>query len=319
MKLLSVFNTCGISGRENASSYIASVKNILNQDFDDFRVLISSCKNNKQTQQALISEFGDSVSYNFINEPLPINVTFNHSCQKATETFGEIDTYLYIDSGIDFGSNKNVLKSLYDLHKSGPYAITAARTDTDSGTFLWFNEGESLGDESAQDNLFKDGHLILPVGKAINAHCQIFDKDLYHAFEGRVWVDVFASECSESVLTFCAAAINKRFVVNKDIIVKHAVALDGASSGFKPHKQPLPPWQHVFKSRRPMLEIINDPEALESGFGYEECQRILMHDETKYEKGLCKNPDRLRSFILKNMFASKNLFDYKKIFHKYIK
>ena len=153
MKLLAVFNTCGISGRENVSSYIASIKNILNQDFDDFRVLISSCKNNKQTQQALISEFGDSVSYNFINEPLPINVTFNLSCQKATETFGEIDTYLYIDSGIDFGSNKNVLKSLYDLHKSGSYAITAARTDTDSGTFLWFNEGESLGDESAQDNL----------------------------------------------------------------------------------------------------------------------------------------------------------------------
>ena len=39
MKLLAVFNTCGISGRENVSSYIASIKNILNQDFDDFRVL----------------------------------------------------------------------------------------------------------------------------------------------------------------------------------------------------------------------------------------------------------------------------------------
>ncbi len=320
MKIAAIFNTCGISGRENAGNYITSIRNILDQDFDDFKVAISSCKNNKDTQNTLKEEFGDSISYNFINEPLPVNVTFNHTCQKMTEAFGDIEGYLYIDSGIDFGSNKYVLKSLYDLHKSGPYGITASRTDTDSGTFLWFNEGKMLGDESGQDKLFEQGHLVLPVGKAVNAHCQIYDKSLYEAFDNRVWADIFASECSESVLTFCTAAVGKKFVVHKDIVVSHAVALDGASSGFKPHQQPLPPWQHLFKSKRTIPEIIADPEALESGFGYEECQKILMHDETKYtEEGFAKDPERLKSFILENMFIPKDLLDYNNIFHKFVK
>ena len=53
MKLSAIYNTCGISGRENVGSYITSIRNILDQDFDDFRVAISSCKNNKETQEAL--------------------------------------------------------------------------------------------------------------------------------------------------------------------------------------------------------------------------------------------------------------------------
>ena len=319
-KVLAVFNTCGISGRENVSNYITSIKNILSQEFDNFRVAVSSCKNNKDTQQALVSEFGDSITYNFINEPLPINVTFNHTCQKATEAFRDIDGYLYIDSGVDFGDQKNILSSLYDLHKSGPYGITAARTDTDSGTFLWFNEGEKLGDESGQEKLFANSHLTLPTGKAVNAHCQIFSREMFEAFDGRPWADIFASECSESVLTFCTASVGQKIIIHRNVIVNHKIAMDGASSGFKPHEQPLPPWQHLFKSERSMLEIISDPEALASGFGYEECQKILMHDDSKYDdSGFCLDPDRLKKFIKENIFAPQKLLNYEKIFHKFIK
>ena len=94
MKIAAIFNTCGISGRENVGNYITSIRNILDQDFDDFRVAISSCKNNKDTQNTLKEELGDSISYNFINEPLPVNVTFNHTCQKMTEAFGDIELSL---------------------------------------------------------------------------------------------------------------------------------------------------------------------------------------------------------------------------------
>ena len=320
MKLLVVYNTCGISKRENISNYITSINNILSQEFDDFRVAVSSCKNSKDTQQALTSEFGDSITYNFINEPLPINVTFNHTCQKATEVFNNIDGYLYIDSGVDFGNQKNILNSLYDLHKSGPYGITAARTDTDSGTFLWFNEGEKLGDESGQKKLFRNGHLTLPIGKAVNAHCQIFSKEMFEAFEGRPWADIFASECSESIFTFCTASVNQKIIIHKDVMVSHNVNMDGASSGFKPHEQSLPPWQHLFRSRKSMPEIISDPEALASGFGYEECQKILMHDDSKYDNnGFCLDPDRLKKFIRENIFIPQKLLNYKEIFHKFIK
>ena len=103
-------------------------------------------------------------------------------------------------------------------------------------------------------------------------------------------------------------------------MVSHNVNMDGASSGFKPHEQSLPPWQHLFKSKRSMLEIISDPEALASGFGYEECQKILMHDDSKYDgSGFCLDPDRLKKFIRQNIFASEKLLNYKEIFHKFIK
>ena len=45
-----------------------------------------------------------------------------------------------------------------------------------------------------------------------------------------------------------------------------------------------------------------------------------MHDETKYtEEGFVKDPERLKSFILENMFIPKDLLDYNNIFHKFVK
>ena len=320
-KLIVVFNTCGISGREDIHSYIKSIHSILNQNFQNYRIVVSSCLNSSLARNILVNEFGDKVSYNFINDKLPVNITFNHSVQKMVENYNEADGYLYIDSGIDFENNKSVLKDLYELHKSGPYGMTASRTNTDAGTFLWFKKGSGQSDESGQEDLFENGNFIIPVGKTTNLHVQIFDNKIFKEFEKRILPDIFASHCTESTFSFINAALCKKFIIAKHHILSHNTSMDGASSGFRPEYINKPPWKHLLDyAHKTIEEIILDPEAHASGFGYEECQNILMHNPDCYEEnGFAKNPERLKKFIINNIYLKKCNFDYENINHIFIK
>ena len=104
-KILVVYNTCGISGKENSSFYIDSLHSILNQEFDGFDVVMSSCLNSDKTRSNVFDIFKNKIKYNFINERHPVNVTFNHSIRKTIEKFGEYESYMYVDSGTTFVPN----------------------------------------------------------------------------------------------------------------------------------------------------------------------------------------------------------------------
>ena len=67
-KLLVVYNTCGFSGREHVEWYIDCINNLLKQDFEDFRLVISSCGNRLPAIKKLVQTFKDKVTYNFIND-----------------------------------------------------------------------------------------------------------------------------------------------------------------------------------------------------------------------------------------------------------
>ena len=108
-KLLVVYNTCGFSGREHVDWYIDCIQNILNQDFEGYKVVLSCCGNTFPTIKKLMQRFGNKVSYNFINDRITVNMSFNHTVQKCVEEHGEFEGYLYVDSGINFRDNKNVL------------------------------------------------------------------------------------------------------------------------------------------------------------------------------------------------------------------
>ncbi|MCX6779055.1 MAG: hypothetical protein NTU97_02395 [Candidatus Magasanikbacteria bacterium] len=267
-----------------------------------------------------MDEFQNNISYNFIDDILPVNITFNHTAQQCVKEMGAANGYLYIDSGIIL-ERADVVRRLYELHISGPYGMTAARTDTDAGTFLWFNEGRDYSDESGQDKLFKDGHFVIPIGKTINLHIQIFDNSIFENYNHCLLPDIFASHCTESTFSFLNAAIHKKFIIHKDIIVKHYTSMDGASSGFRPELAKVLGWQHLLPfSHKKILDIIADKEGIECGFGYEECQNILMHDKTQFDKnGYAKQPGRLRNFILKNLYLPYESFDYEQPTFKFIK
>lgn len=315
-KLLIVYNICGISGREDVNYYVDCLESLLNQTDNKNKIAISGCLNRQAVKEYLRERFQGRVIFNFIDEKLPVNVTFNRTVQRCVQEYGHFKGYLYVDSGINLAHDLYAIQKLSSIHNEGKYAMVASRTDTDAGTFLWFNKGKDHYDESGQEVLFKDKHLEIPIGKTVNLHCQIFDNELFLNFDNRLMPDIFASYCTESVFSYLCAAIGKKFIVSKNVIARHVVGMDGASSGFSPKENSFPPWQHTFIAPAPdtILNLISNPEAKESGLGYEECQNILPHDPSKYnEDGSCKDPERLKKFIKDNLFLNELYLNYKNI------
>lgn len=312
-QLLVIFNTCGIN-RENPLGYSSHINTILNQNFKDFHLCISSCMNSKYCTNFLINQFGNFISYNQIYDKLPISITFNDSVEQCVNTFGEFEHYMFIDSGIDFSVSKNILQDLFNLHTSGPYAMTSARTDDDMGLNDWF------GTDMRGDSIFFNGHLVIPVGKAVNLHAQIFSKEIFKAYK-KILPDIFAGQCMESVFSFMCAALKKKWIVHKDIILYHKTGMDGPSSGFSPVSWTMisgkPRWDHLFCTNETILNIIN--RGYEYGMGYEEIQNIVIHDKSKYDDdGYCIS-EELKNYIKDNLYLNKNQFNYSKINRKFIK
>lgn len=298
-----IYNTCGISGRENVSYYIEAIESILSQK-GDFRVCLSSCLNNQPTRTTLMSHFGRRISYCFIDEILPVNVTFNLAVLKMRARFGPANA-CYVDSGIKFTADDQI-ERLLKLHNSGPYGMTAAATDTDSGISRWFFNKEY---DDGKDVFKLPETFILPLGRAINLHVQIFD-DKLQSFYGRCMPDIFAGYCTESVFSFLCAALNTKWVLSTSIVVKHLIGMDGPSTGFFPPAWKAAgneTWEHPFKVPS-VVDICK--RGQEFGLGYEELQQIVMHEPEKFDENGYSKDTRLAPYIRDNLFLSKELLDY---------
>lgn len=331
MKLIIIFNTCGISGKDNSAIYINHINGILNQNFDDFRVVLSSCLNSNQTRNSLLKHFGNKISYSFIDQLLPVNITFNKSIQVASSYFGEAEAYASIDSGVDISHDLNSIKKLFELHKTGDYGITASRIEDDSGYWLWFGDYDknwsphipatANQEKECANKMFANGNFEIPLGKTINQHLQIFNPLILKNFDNRLTPDIFASHSTEGLYTYITASIGKKFVIHKDVIAKHSQTVDGGSSGFRPEREGVPGYQHTISfAKKKIMDIIFSEESKEVGFGYEECQKILMHNPSKFdENGYPKDAEKLKKFLLNNFYLSKEELDYNNIHNIFLK
>ena len=304
-----VYNTCGFSGREHVDWYIDCINNLLEQDFQDFKLVVSSCGNRMPVIKKLISTFKNRVSYNFINDRITVNQSFNHTVKKCVEEFGEFEGYLYIDSGINVRDNKKVLSEAYELFKSDNYGMLTIQASNDNGFKQWIGVDEYVTGEN----------FIVPIGRACNLHTQIFSNEVFKAFDNKIIPDIFVAYCTESIFSFLAAAVKQKWVIMKDMVLEHLKSIDGATCGFD-HTGPKGDNKNNLFAGLDIYEICKDPEAWESGFGYEEMQGVMYHDPEKYnEKGEVKDPNRLKEFIRTRMFLTKEQFDYGKVVHKFIK
>jgi len=301
-KILVVYNTCGLGGRENVDWYCACLDSILNQDFNDYRVVVSSCANSTQVRSTIQKKFGDRVAINCIDMKLPVNITFNATVRECVRRWGEFEYYMYVDSGIHFGDDRNTILDMYNLALTDSYGMVSVQASNDNGFENWLG----ISGHIQHDN------FVVPVGKAFNAHTIMYSNKLFTAFEGRLIPDIFAAFCTESVFSFLNVATEQKWVILKDRIHQHlkgAHGADGASAGFDHIGKYGEPWNNLLTGRD-MREILNDPEAYACGFGYEECNSIFMHNENAYTDGLCNDPERLRKFLNENIFIQKQIFDY---------
>lgn len=294
-KVLAVYNICGIKGKENVSYYMSAINSIISQKMEGLQILISGCRTSPFAKE-MLEAFKDKVSYNWVDEILPLNVTFNHSIKEWIKVFGKAETYLYIDSGITFGSDNHVISRLYDLMKSSNCAMVAARVDSDDGYSSW------------GINWNKQDHYFIKPGQTCNLHCQLFSDKIFESYDG-ILPDIFASDTSESIFFYMCSAIGMRFSICKDVFLHHRWFMDGASAGFR--SKPL-----LFKTARNMAHMCD--EGRQYGFGYEECLipnrsiKQCRHDPSKFANGIC-NDKNLMLFIKNNMFLQEHEFSYKSI------
>ena len=307
-RLLVVYNTCGFSGREPVDWYIDCINNILAQDLEGTKVVLSSCGNSAPTIKKLVATFGRSIAYNLIHDRITVNQSVNHTVAKCVEQFGEFEGYLYIDSGINFRQDRTVLSKAYELFKEKNYGMVTVQASNDNGFPQWIGV----------DKFVEGEHFVIPVGRACNLHTQIFSNNIFKAFDNKIIPDIFVAYCTESIFSFLAAAVNERWVILKDVVAEHLKSVDGATCGFD-HTGPKGDNKNNLFANLDIYEICRDPEALASGFGYEEMQGVLHHDPDKYdENGMVEDPERLKEFIRTRMFLTKEQFNYNDGRYRYL-
>tara|TARA_R110000824_G_scaffold280251_2_gene468392 strand:+ start:1884 stop:2819 length:936 start_codon:yes stop_codon:yes gene_type:complete len=307
-KLLVVYNTCGISGRVNVNYYINALQSIFNQDLEDVTVALSTCCNDNNHINQLLTTFPNLVCNANLNK-VPISVTFNDTVDQCVEHLGEFEGYVFVDSGIIMQKSDD-LRQLYNLFKENEDTISA-RTDRDTGFETWFNTTDFGG------NLFEHNHLSVDVGKAVNLHVQIFSNS-WRQMYNRILPDIFAGQCMESVFSFMAAALHKKWIVNKDVVVVHNTGMDGPSSGFVPlywEQAGNKRWEHPFVVPS-IVDIVN--KGIKYGMGYEELQEIVMHNPDLYDENGYSKDDRLSGYIRDNLFLSQQQFNYSQMNSQFI-
>lgn len=314
MRILTVYNTCEIRGVGNIPFYVDCLRALLSQQLrsDEHKVCLSACLASDMWKIQSRNTFGNHISYSYIEENVPLSVSFNHSVDKMVEAFGPFDAYLYVDSGISFWDPNGYLSTLQilmDILNSGPYAICAAMPSNDDGRqwLGWdFEPGKS--------------EFIFPVGKTTNMHCQLFTEEWRQAY-GRILPDIFASHTMESVFSFMTAAIQRKFVVTNRVNLLHVHSLDGASSGSRqvdpdriPASDTFESGALLFKTKKTMDKRYREGYVL--GFGWEECKPYWQHDPSMYdEKGFAKSPEELKAFLAKELYLNKEEFGYNNLKH----
>lgn len=293
-KLCVIYNVFGGHGRDNTNHYLDAFRTIVNQtmnDIENYKLAISGCMLPENIKNVLANEFFFA-SCNYIDTLLPVNITFNHTVEKMRKAYGDFDAYVYVDSGVNFHNLPDGMEALYQSYKNGPYAIVAADPFNDKGYEWW------------------GAHLInapcveLPVGKAMNAHCNLYSHALIEAY-GRILPDIFGMldytpDTSESIHSFLCAAIGKKMLLDKRVTVFHIHNMDGGSAFRKETYSPL----------KPLMQT-----GYEFGMGWEECNPDIgmIHNPDCYDaEGFAKDPN-LKTWIKNNLYLKTFEFDYNSI------
>jgi len=310
LKYLLVYNICEI-GRQNLDWYIKCIDNLLKINYKNFHIVVSGCRVTLNTKVELYKKYKGQISFYYTEHYLPVNITFNKAVIDSFSKYGEFDGVIYIDSGIDIENNKNILNEINLRFSTGKYGMISVQTDTDHGHHWFFDH-----QRCATDPYIRGEDFLIPMGKCVHLHFQCFHKDLIKAY-GRLLPDIFIAYCTESVLSFLNAAINKQWIILKDIILTHEKSADGATLSYNHHGPRGDPWNNLYGAMdiRPLL---NDPKAKEVGFGYEEINQILVHDSSKFDKNNFALNKDLLPFIKNNLFLTNKHLDYNFIKDKFL-
>jgi len=304
---LVVYNTCGIRS-DQIIQYLRSLQSIRASKTDfKFKVAMSSCLNQAACRRQINEVFGDDVAIVDIDHPYTVNITYNITCRAMVNTYGPFKGYLYLDSGVDFVGNEQALDKLFQSFMDNDYGILSAQVDKDHGMF----------NSKGGDFPITGEDYVMPLGGSVNGHVDLFSHAIYERY-GKVWPDVFKAHCTESTFSFVAASVGKKQAVLKDVILTHRVAVDGASLSV-PHSSASHgnTWNNLLFDRD-ANDFLKDPKAIEHGLGYEECQRVMLHNPEAYDADQSPTSiEELSNCVEKYFYSTEAEVDYGKICQNY--
>tara|TARA_R110002012_G_scaffold317027_1_gene532779 strand:+ start:589 stop:1566 length:978 start_codon:yes stop_codon:yes gene_type:complete len=315
-KILVVYNICGLGRRPSVDHYFKCIDSFLDQDLDNYRIIVSSCMSHPDDFRSIHKRYKDKVSYVYHHEPHIVNITFNKSVQEYVNVNGPAESYMFVDSGCSFEDpetgkhQNNILTNTYNTFKETEKSMLSIQVDTDEGLQLldpqykWESSGVQIVNE----------HFHIPLGKAINCHITLFSNEHYEAYNKKIVPDVFAAYCTESTFRYLAAAIKTKWYIMKDQQVRHLKEVEGASLS-QPHVSQTyhNTWNNLMYNRN-ALDFINDEEVKKSGIGYEECNDILPHNSNAYDQNdMPIDPSNMKKLINKYFFLSDNELNYDSI------
>ena len=355
-KILLVFNTCGIGGdsRAIAENYIKSIDSFIKQDFDGLHIVMSSCMNSIPCFKKVYDYFSNKISYCCYAEKLTVQTTFNATVRKMVEKYGEFEGYFYVDSGITFEGRTDIIKEAYERLRTNKYSIVTIQTDTDAGFNDFFppkytgpwptSPGQTISSEPKYhdyvsvhtdryipsdqptyiyETKFGDVQItgedfIMPVGGSCHQHTNIYSHDYYKTFGDKILPDVFKGYCVENAFIYCAKAIEKDWVIVKDVQVRHRVGLDGDCIGFRDVHDKFRSgkyWDNLFGDRSSQ-DWMTDLEAIKYGLGYHNHPTVspvdrMPHNPLAYDElDRAKYPKELAKILNKYYFLTKEELDY---------
>lgn len=328
MSLMIIYNTCGLSKRENSSFYIKHINSIMNQNLQDKKIIFSGCLISTETFEKVHAEFKGKIGYCLTNENLAVNQSFNLAVLSGIQEFGEFDGYVYVASDVKFTEDLDSLTKLNERILNEENGIVYPEIDKDNGYSWWFDFDES---KNIWDVFGREKDFIVPVGSTANLHCAVFSSKIVKEY-GRPLPDIFVSYCSESSFSFLTAAVGQKFIIANDVFCKHGInseihhQLDGQSLVYGSG------WDYVFPGSKSVKEIVESPLAASCGFGHEEWvprfihktaipddKVFLMHDPEQFDENGFSIDNRLRDFIKTNLFLDKEILDYNKIKKVFVK
>jgi hypothetical protein len=295
--LLIIYNICGIGSREPLEEYFESLQSIVGQQWDaECKIAVSACMSSPSILSAIKERF-PQISIVAINEKWPVNATFNFTAHMLNEK--HYNGVMYLDSGIVFNDQDDLLNILLGWESKECPAIYSVSVDTDMGFDQWQYD-------IPRNEIFK-----MPLGKATNCHAQIFSRHYWDEYGGLL-PDIFAGHCTESVLTFLAAAICDEWWHDDTTVLKHRLGIDKQSGGFCTYNwvsRGGQTWDHPFIVPSVIPRVASD-EARRLGLGYEELRGISLHNPECYDSNdYAKNPE-LADYCRNNLFLSREELPY---------
>lgn len=318
MKSLIIYNACGIK-KDNTELYPIYLSRLIDQKLSpESKIVFCSCQPKARTIPYLKNLF-PSIDYIEISDSLPVNITFNHAILKSVEKYGKFESYTFFTSDSLLRDSFSMQRLFSAMEKNQNYGMLSAQIDIDSCYAYGLKLGGGrfhIDDERARAEMFAAGtDYIVPVGRACAAHVNVYSSKIFD-FYGRCCPDIFAGYCTESIFSFINSALKLDWVISRDVLIHHDAGMDGPSCSTNPegHKQKNPrtgSYDHAF-GQSSLLHIFQNEKAKKLGLGYEECQKVVMHDSDQFKNNYCIN-EELKNYIKENLYLSKDLFDYSKI------